>query len=237
MVHSAYDRLLPMYTGTPHEIVRQLIGLCGTSRTLVMPAFVLGGRSYNPAAYYESHVFDAKKTVSEMGLVTEIFRRMPGVKRSLHPTHSICALGPLADILTATHHLASTRTGKGTPFEAMAQRKTAIVGLGVEYFRCLTQIHAAEDLLGIDFPIRMEAQTVPVTIVDQNGARLAYELAIKKTPEVFDLTVLRSMLPDSDLMEWRFKGTPMFMTFADKVTNSLVAAAGRGITVYGRRKT
>ncbi len=117
-----------------------------------MPAFVLGGKSGNPIEFYKTHDFDAKRTPSEMGLLTELFRRMPGSRRSLHPTHSITAFGPLAEQLTANHHHALTASGRGTPFELMAQRKTAIVGLGVEYYRCLTQVHTAEDLVGEKFP-------------------------------------------------------------------------------------
>lgn len=236
MVHSAYDRLRPMYTGTAYEVVRQLIELCGTSRTLVMPAFMLGGRSYNPADYYASHVFDVRKTVSETGLISEIFRRKPGVRRSLHPTHSVCALGPLADALTAGHHLAPTRTGQGTPFELMAQRKTVIVGLGVEYHRCLTQIHSVEDILGEAFPMPMETRSATVAMVDRSGDRLTYELRINQTPKTMSLTLLRSLLSKEELLEWSFKGTPLFVTFADKVTSRLLAAAERGVTVYGTRK-
>lgn len=233
VVHSAYDRLLPMYSGKPQEIIDELIKLCGPSRTLVMPAFVLGGRSYDPIAYYRSRVFDARRTVSEVGFVAEIFRRMPGVKRSLHPTHSICALGPLADSLTATHHLASTRTGRGTPFETMAQRRTTIVGLGIEYFRSLTQSHTAEDMLGAEFPVRFSAETLPVTVVDQSGTRSVYDLTVEKAPTIFDVTVLRSLLSEDELIEWKYRGTTLFVTYADKVTSRLIAAAREGITVYG----
>jgi hypothetical protein len=76
----------------------------------------------------------------------------------------------------------------------------------------------------------MEAE-VPVTIVDERGSRLAYELLVKKTPTTFDLTILRSCCP-SELLGGD-SGDSLFMTFADKVTNRLVAAARRGITVYG----
>src|SRR5713101_2254654 len=41
MVHSSYDRLLPMYECGPQDLVKELIAFCGTDRTLVMPAFVL----------------------------------------------------------------------------------------------------------------------------------------------------------------------------------------------------
>src|SRR5271167_1999202 len=126
MVHSSYDRMLPMFRGTPQDLVDALIRFCGKDRTLVMPAFVLGGRLYDKKDYFQKHAFDVKRTPSEMGLLSEIFRRTPGVLRSLHPTHSVCAIGPLAERLTATQQLPATRTGAGTPFELMTLRPTAI---------------------------------------------------------------------------------------------------------------
>lgn len=233
MVHSSYDRLLPMYSGSPQDLVNELIAYCGNTRTLVMPAFCLGGRSYNSKEYFRTHTFDVRRTLSEMGLLTEIFRRTPGVKRSLHPTHSICAVGPLADKLTASHHLGSTRTGKGTPFDIMAQNRTIIFGLGVEYFRCLAQTHAAEDMLGNDFPIKFQKETFPVRLVDYEGKEIIYNLIILKSSRTLDNTLLRSLLSKDELIEWRFRGTSLFITFAHTVTASLKAAAAKGITVYG----
>jgi aminoglycoside 3-N-acetyltransferase len=233
MVHSAYDRLLPMYSGKHQEIIQELLSLCGKDRTLVMPAFVLGGKSGDPLEFYKTHSFDAKRTPSEMGLLTELFRRMPGARRSLHPTHSITALGPLAERLTATHHQASTPSGRGTPFEIMAQRKAAIVGLGVEYYRCMTQIHAAEDMAGDHYPIKFEKEHARVTMIDENASKLVYDLTVFKTGMTMNCGIVRSLLSRDELQEWSFKGVQLFITSANKVTNRLIEAAQKGITIYG----
>src|SRR5947207_7302503 len=45
MVHSANDRLLPMYSGKAQDIIQELMDFCGRNRTLVMPALLLGCRS------------------------------------------------------------------------------------------------------------------------------------------------------------------------------------------------
>ena len=237
MVHSAYDRLRPMYAGKHQEIIQELMDLCGKERTLVMPAFVLGGNSGDPLEFYRTRVFDAKRTPSEMGLLTEIFRRMPGVIRSLHPTHSVSALGPLAEHLTIGHHFAATPSGRGTPFETMAQKQTAIVGLGVEYYRCMTQIHTAEDLVGDDFPVKFEREHAPVTVIDADGVKFVYNLTIFKTGIAMNCGVVRSLLTREELQEWRFRGVPLFITSAEKVTSRLVEAARRGISVYGCHKS
>lgn len=232
MVHSSYDGLLPMYTGSANDLVDELITFCGKDRTLAMPAFVLGGRLYDKKGYFRTRAFDVNRTPSEMGLLTEVFRRTPGVQRSLHPTHSICAIGPLAPELTATHHLSSTRTGPGTPFDVMARSSTAIVGLGVEYYRCLTQTHTAEDFLGDAFPVPFKRVPLPVVLIDSKGKRLQYNLTILETPRQLDNTLLRSLLPQDALIEWSFRGTAMFVTVAGTITERLIEAAKDGITAY-----
>ena len=237
MVHSAYDRLLPMYSGNPVELVNELMAYCGSQRTLAMPAFVLGGRYYDPIDYYKSHSFDVRRTISEMGLLTEVFRRKPGVKRSLHPTHSVCALGPLAEAMTATHHLGTTRAGKLTPFEFMAQKRTVVVGLGVEYFRCLTQAKGVEDLLGDDFPIACEKKSVPVRMIDASQREVPYQLTVREFSQPVRAIVLRSLLSKDELAEWRFHGVSLWMTFAHRVTGCLLQAASKGITIYGKAGT
>ena|SRR5436190_7154620 len=233
MVHSAYDHLLPMYSGSPQQLLDELISYCGPERSLAMPAFCLGGRTRDKRAYYRNNVFDVRKTSSEMGLLTEIFRRKAGVKRSLHPTHSVCALGPRASELVAGHHLCQTRTGHGSPFEVMANRRCVIVGLGVEWFRVITQTHCAEDMLGDAFPIRFAKESFPVTMLDWDGSSVIYNLTVLSTSRVLDNTILRTFLDSDDLKTWRFNGSPLFATFADKITTGLISAAHKGLTVYG----
>jgi len=232
MVHSSYDALLPMYQGNPQELVQGLLQLCGKDRTLAMPAFVLGGKLYDKKGYFRSRPFDCRRTPSEMGLLTEVFRRTQGVLRSLHPTHSVCGMGPLAHTLTATHHLSETRTGCGTPFDIMAQKRTVILGLGVEYYRCLAQTHSAEDILGDAFPVKFERSPIQTTLIDADGNKLRYELIIPRNSLQLDNTGLRELLPSDALRQWSFHGAPMFATDARAITDCLIEAAKRGITLY-----
>jgi aminoglycoside 3-N-acetyltransferase len=221
-----------MYKGSPQDLVNELITFCGKSRTLVMPAFVFGGRLYDKKEYFRIHSFNVRRTPSEMGLLTEVFRRTPGVTRSLHPTHSVCAFGPHAQELTATHHLTATRAGEKTPFGIMAKVPTAIVGLGIEYYRCVTQTHTAEDMLGDEFPVKFKQEPIQTVLIDAQGNRSDYVLTIPTASKPLDNTVLRSLLSSSELVEWNFHGTAMFVTTAGVVTERLIEAARNGITVY-----
>jgi len=175
-----------------------------------------------------------KRCISEMGLLTEVFRRKPGVKRSLHPTHSVCALGPLAEELTATHHLSKTRLGKHSPFEVMARRKTVVIGIGVEYYRSLTQAKSVEDFLDDAFPVPSTKESVDVQMIDAQGAGSVYTLTVRTFAQPTQGSILRTLLSPEELMERKFHGVPLWKTSANRVTECLLEAAPKGITFYGK---
>jgi len=235
MVHSSFDTFLPMYKGSAKDLVAGLIDFCGPDRTVVMPSFVMGGRTYDAAAYFQSRPFDVRTTPSEMGLVAEVFRRTPKVLRSLHPTCGVCALGPLAKELTTGHHEAKKGLGPNSPFGVMTRRSTTIIGLGVEYYRCLTHVHTAPPEMGDAFPIKFADRTTQVTLVDYDGKRYEYTLELPDRTKKLDLRILWSILSKEELVEWRFHGVPMFVIpRAGVLTQRLIEAARRGITVYGK---
>ena len=233
MVHSSLGGLEPMYDGDFKELLDALIELCGPHRTLVMPAFFFGGRKVDPIAYYrERPLFDVRRQPSETGLLTELFRRRKGARRSLHPITSVIALGPQADELVAGHHLAKTLFGEGTPFAIMAERRTAIVGIGAEYFRSLTQVHAAEDLLGERYPLAVRPSKLPIQLRDFDGAVHHYELPFNEAVLGRRIERLERLLGPDELVQWRFHGVPLFVTSAARVTEVLIDAALRGETIY-----
>lgn len=233
MVHCSLNDLQPAFTGTARDLLDALTTWCGEERTLVMPAFFFGGADGDSAEYYRrTPRFDARRQPSEMGLLSELFRRRAGVRRSLHPTTSVCALGPLAEEIVAGHHHAASTYGEGTPFAVMARRRTAIVGLGTRYFRCLTQVHAAEDLLGDRYPLVLRPSRIPVELKDVDGESYAYELPINAPGHVRRLERLERLMPPGELVQWRFHGVPLFVTSAARVTEVLIDAASRGETLY-----
>jgi aminoglycoside 3-N-acetyltransferase len=235
MVHSSFDGFLPMYQGSAKDLVGALIEFCGPERTLAMPSFVMGGRTYDASEYFRARPFDVRHTPTEMGLVAEIFRRMPSVLRSLHPTASVCALGPLAKEVIAGHHLSRTGLSPDSPFGVMTRRPTAILGLGVEYYRCLTHAHTAAHCTEDAFPVKFAARSTQVTLIDYDGSRYEYSLGLPDRTKKLDLTVLWSVLAKDELVEWRYHGIPMFLVpQAGVLTQRLIEAAERGITIYGK---
>jgi aminoglycoside 3-N-acetyltransferase len=151
--------------------------------------------------------------------------------RSLHPTHSVCALGPLAASITSEHHVGNTTCGARSPFARMAELDTVIIGLGKPYYHVLTQVHAAEDLLGDRFPLPRRFRDVEMTLAD-GKVEYPYRFRAELNPGTLRLDRLSRMLAPGDLVEWRFHGVPIFWVRAGRVTRALVEAAQRGETLY-----
>ena len=198
-----------------------------------MPAFYFGdpaiGGAY--ATFSQNPRFDLKRMPSQMGLATELFRRMPGVVQSRHPVYRVAALGPLAKQLTEGHEFCEYPGGIGSPFDFMAKHNTLIIGIG-KPFQVLTQAHHAESVMGDEFPVpRGSGKSLAVTVIDGNEEILTH-LAGRGPLWRFNIWKLRSIMDEQALREWSFHHVPLFSTRAGEVTAALINAAKRGITLY-----
>ena len=233
MVHSSMNDLIPMYSQGANDLLNELVSICLPDKTLVMPSFIFGGVDQDVIKFYESKkIFDVQKDHSQMGMLSFLFGRLKNVKRSLHPVVSVYALGPLADELVKRHHLSGTSSGEGTPFGIMAHKKTIILGVGTYYFRCLTQVHAAEDILGDKFPVKRKKKKIPILIIDENDNHINYELLVHTEHIPRRVEILKQLLGEDELIEWKSHGVPLFYTTAKSVTDTLIEAAKEGITIY-----
>ncbi|NLM86082.1 MAG: AAC(3) family N-acetyltransferase [Clostridiales bacterium] len=100
-------------------------------------------------------VFDARKTPSIVGLLTETFRKRPGIVRSLHPTHSVAAIGSKADFIVSEDHLNTTPCGERSAWHKLMELNGKILMAGCGLNRC-TFIHGVEEWL--DIPNRLGEQ-------------------------------------------------------------------------------
>lgn len=234
MIHSSFNNMLPMYIGNLKKFLNKLVAYCDkNSITLAMPAFFFGAENFDPAKYYEENEFNVISTHSQMGILTELFRHMPDVKRSIHPTHSVCAYGKLAEKITKDHHLADTSCGIGTPFGYMYEYRTKILGLGTKYYRTLTQIHLAEDILKENFPVTLKYEKIiPITCIDADGNKFIYSLPVNQSNYTRDASRVKKILTKKELKVWKYKGILLFLTEAKAVTDVFIDAARRGETIY-----
>ena len=179
LVHSNFEPLSG-FRGTPMDVVDTLANFVGQRGNLLMVSIPFRGSAYDYLA--QGKVFNVRKTLSMMGLITEMFRRRPGTRRSLHPTHPVLALGNDAEWLVAGHEACRFPCGPGSPFEKFHSLNGKIlffdVGFGsitfFHYVEHRTQAHLPfpvyDDRL-FDAPVVDEAGT-PSTVHTQAYSRI-----------------------------------------------------------------
>jgi len=72
-------------------------------------------------------IMDVLYTPSCVGVLTEIFRKREGVLRSLHPTHSVAALGKGAAEFVAGEEKIGTPGGEGGAYHKLWQQDAQIL--------------------------------------------------------------------------------------------------------------
>jgi aminoglycoside 3-N-acetyltransferase len=233
MVHSSFNHMQPMYTDSALDLMKMLSAFCGEQRTLVMPAFYFGDPRLGGAAatFRQNPRFDIRRTPSQMGLVTELFRRSSGVVQSRHPVYRVAARGPLAAALTSGHEHAPSQAGPGSPFDFMARHNTLIIGIGKRY-DVVTQVHHAEEMLVDRFPVPGTWGTPQEMVLIDGAEEIPFKLRGRALKGQRNMWKLREIMDRQQLREWRYHHVPMFAVRAADVTDSLTAAAGRGITLY-----
>lgn len=90
--------------------------------------------------------FDAPTSPSAVGDISEQFRKRAGSYRSLHPVHSVSAIGKYAEYLTKDHDKCETGCGAGTPYEKLRELKGKVVLIGVDMDRN-TIMHTLEEII------------------------------------------------------------------------------------------
>lgn len=144
-VHSKLSAL-GYVVGGPGTVLEALRDLVGERGTLTLPTFCGGNSTY---AYVQSGPppFDPARTPTTCGALSEHFRVQPGVRRSLHPTHSVAAQGPLGEELTRGHESSPTPFGTDTPYARLVGLGGKILLLGVN---ANSVLHYVEEL--VDWP-------------------------------------------------------------------------------------
>ena len=96
--------------------------------------------------------FDVANSPSCVGILPELFRKRPGVIRSLHPTHSVAALGKDAAEFVAGAELLDTPCHRESVWGKLLDRQATILLVGVD-LRRNTFIHGIEEW--VDIPGRL----------------------------------------------------------------------------------
>ena len=167
IVHSSLRRIGYVENGA-QTVIDALLNAIGSEGTLLFPTSPV---ETHGKAYLESNpVFDVRSTPSKMGAISEQFRKMKGVKRSLHPLESVAAIGPLAEYYTKDHFAQPTPYNENSPFARLAEKHGKILSLGVINMEhtCIN-MHASEDAVPDFKPEIYDRKIYEAQMLDEYG--------------------------------------------------------------------
>jgi aminoglycoside N3'-acetyltransferase len=207
----------------PSDMIELLRDLLGPQGTLAMPAFPI---DQNP-----DKVFLVDRAAVYTGLLCEVFRRTPDVRRSIHLGSSVCAIGPNADFLIRDHHLTPMPWGKDSPFCRLMEVDARMLGLGAG-FNFMTPLHAVECLLYDEVPFfgQVFDGTIRYRWKRDNGETGEQEF-MKRTGDIRPHRLRRHFGPDI-CVEAKISNLKMIAADARPFIEHAVALGRRGITMY-----
>ena len=148
-IHSSL-KSLGYVDGGPKAVIQGLLDAVGPEGTLLLPTYYMPGGSILGTCQLEGYVFDPRIHGTNMGALPEAFLRFSGVQRSIHPTHSVSAIGKHAKYLTEAHQLAPSVFGRGSPWQRFHELNGKVLGIGIS-MGPVTFYHLLEDTSATPF--------------------------------------------------------------------------------------
>ena len=232
LVHSSLDQF-QAFLGKPADIIGALQEAVGPAGTVVMPTLPFRGSAVE---YVRTpRVFDVNRTPSQMGLLTELFRRMPGVIRSVHPTHPVAAWGASSAAILNAHHEAATPCGRQTPFGRLLDHNGKILFLGTD-ITVMTFFHAVEEILEPRMPFSPFTKEVfALQSCDTQNNTLGTRTRLFE-PKYSKRRNLEKLIPVLKQKSWwreaRIGGMKVLLLHADQVLQASTDMADRGVYCY-----
>jgi aminoglycoside 3-N-acetyltransferase len=156
LVHSSL-KSFGYVEGGPHAVIEGIRRAIGPDGTIVVPTLTFG-------AFARSEPYiDLRETRAETGIIPETLCHYPGALRSIHPTSSVAALGPLAAELVRWHH--DTPCDTESPYGKVFTMDGWILFLGAG-FSSNSLFHVAEEIVSPDYLGYHLYKNVHVTTAD-----------------------------------------------------------------------
>lgn len=230
LVQSSFNDM-HTFAGRPIDLLAALRELVGPGGTLVMPAYTAAPAAPGTAAA----PLDVANLPTYTGIVNELFRRSPGVLRSLHPRHSLCAEGPLAAELLADHHRCLFADGPASPFDRLRQRNDALIltiGLRPGFTSFL---HWIEDHEPAKLPFPVHSSSPKHYAVRDPQGQVIDVLDMQIRPDVasrIDLRRIADALGGEAFRSFEHHGIPFGLYFVKPFSEALISLRDRGMIHY-----
>ncbi len=219
LVHSSLSSFGHVEGGVK-AVIEAMIESVGSEGTVVVPTLT-GTEKDGPD---NPPVFDVRNTPCWTGRIPNEFMKDPRSRRSLHPTHSVSAIGPLTDFLISGHENSITPCGKESPYYKLAEKSGYILLVGVNH-ESNTTLHTVEELAKV--PYHMQKMPTNCVIIDYNGNKSIKSLYLHDWGTPRNFQVIDNDLEKNGIMRKERCGNSTLrliksMDMIDYVLNKLV---------------
>lgn len=165
LVHSSLSRLGHVEGGAG-AVIDALLDAVGPGGTVLFPTLT-GSDELGPD---HPPVVDVRATPCWTGRIPETARQRPDARRSLHPTHSIAAIGAAADRYASGHETGASPCDARSPYHRLIEEGGKILLLGDVTQDSNTTLHCLEELAGV--PYHLQDEPTDGMVIDESGHRL-----------------------------------------------------------------
>jgi len=233
-VHSSVDQLNLGFAF--YRILPLIQNVIGSQGTVLFPTYP----NRSPVSSYEylkqGRVYDVRRTPSFTGLLTEFARRQRNAIRSLHPTKSVCAIGPLAEILTASHQESPYPYDTCSPYYKLVEHEAKIIGIGV-HSTYLSFVYCVDDALKEQNPVQTYfPEMFAAKCINYRGTvEIVHTYAHDMRSVVHDIPqFIKQHIPGNICADLTINGMKFFRADARPLFEKMLALAKQGVTVYPR---
>lgn len=231
------------YRGTGEEFIEKLIAFLGPEGTLAMPAFPKSKLTLFRSCLAENYHaddpvrFDVRNTPTGAGYLPEVFRKMPGVKRSINIQHSVCAVGKWADYLTSEHHLSLTAWDEHSPYYKLTTLNAKVFSLGLPDF-VSTVIHCTESMLygKYEYYNRFFDKEIKYNYLDEDGNPGTHSMRIsfvERHPNR-KLYLVKKYFEPGQYVKGKISNLSIRLAYASYVYRRFTELAEQGIVMYSQ---
>lgn len=173
MVTSSFGNLNGNFT--PTEVIQLLMDIVTEDGTIMMPYYP----PMNSDEWVKgNNVFDMVNTKSGMGVITNVFSKMPNVLKSMHPTKAVCVWGKDAKEIVEGHELAETPFYWDSPYGKFLKGGCKTLGLGVTNNPIF---HAIEDILSEPYTKYYENKKYKLKLITEDNKTEEIETYVHDT--------------------------------------------------------
>ncbi len=165
LIHSSYKSLGGVEGGM-QTVFDAFLSVIGNSGTLLFPT--LSFSIVNPEPPISNPIFDVNTTPSCVGKMPTVFMSVPGVERSMHPSHSVAALGARQHEYVKDHRKDNTPVGENSPFRRLFEFGGKVLFLGCST-RSNTSMHGVEQYANV--PYVLSENQRHYVLIDKDGTK------------------------------------------------------------------